>query len=327
MYVQYGNVTLRVIDMTRFDRETVWSSDGTTLVGVDTTLGWICTLAPGGNPRLDSATVLSPDTVAHLSGADTTAAVLARNPRGAAPGATEAFPPPVLETDPAVAPPGLRAREGPPLAPALERSGPETDAEIRNHLWSPRKKLILWAYDRQTGRPIRWLESPRPGFTTDVANGPIPLSVDVVSVSGEPHSVAIHFQIATRMSPCPTGSDRLVLSHRWQMTHGHDQDHYLTRTIDGEVIFNGAVLRATGVKPDDIRRQFIHPIPLGFRRQPPEIVQSSDGLTIRYRVADTDPTITFDSGDSGCTNVQIAERVLYQNPTTWNGDAGRGRDT
>ena len=322
MYLQIGEGAekffLRVIDMTRFDRDAVWSPDGTTLIGVDTILGWNCTFAPGGYPRLDSATALSPDTVAHLVGSDATEAVLRANPRGANPGATErVVTPPSMELDV----PGSS-----PVPANLERSGPETDAELQRRLWLPRQKIILWVYDKQTGRPIRWLESPRPGFTQDAANGPIPLSVDVVSVAGEPLSTAIHFQIQTRMSPCPTGSDRLVLSHRWQMTHGHDADNYLTRTIEGQVVFHGGVLAHLGIQPDSIRRQFIHPIPLGMRRTPPTVTQSPDGLTIRYTVVDTDPTIMFDAGDSGATNVLIAEKAVWQHPTTWNGDPHSGRD-
>jgi hypothetical protein len=315
MFVQYGDVFLRVVELTRFDRDAVWTPDRTDLIGVDVILGFLVTLMPGGDPRMDSATVLNPDTVAHLTGSDRTAAALRNNPRGEDPGITAAFFPPVLETE-------LGGRG--PVSAGEERSGPETDAEIRLRLWRPRQKLILWAYDRQTGGLIRWVESPRPGFDTDVANGPIPLSLDVVQASGEPNSVVLHFQIQTRMSPCPTGSDRLVLSHRWQMKHGHDENHYLTRTIDGECIFNGAVIRKLGVSPDDIRRQFIHPIPVGMQRASPTVTISSDGLTIKYQVVDTDPTIVFDPAESGCTTIQIAEKVLYQNPTTWNKDNSPG---
>lgn len=312
-----GAVLFRVADLVQMDRDAVWSEDGTDLIGVDLTLGLIMTAAPGGNPALDSVVGLSPDTTAHLDGSDATARKLGTNPRGENPGASVGFFAPVFET----------AGAAPfPVRAVSERSGPETDAEVRNWLWRPRQKMILFAHDRQTGARIRWVESPRPGMPTDLANGPYPLSVDVLQASGEPNSIAYRFVVQTRLSPCPTGADTLVLSHRWQMTHAHDDDHYLTRVIEGNVTFNGAVLRRLKMQPDWIRRQFVHPIPLGFKRKPPTVAQSSDGLTIRYRVEDVDPTIMFDSGDSGCTNIQIIEKVSFQNPTTWNGDPGRGRD-
>ncbi len=311
MFLQVGDTLLRVVELTRLDRDAVWTGDKTDLIGIDTIIGVLATLAPGGLPRMDSAVGLDPDTIVHLDGTDPTAATLARNPRGLDPGDAQPIAAPVLES-------GLPAES--PVHAIDQSSGPETDAMIRLHLWRPRQKLILWAYRKGTGQLCRWIESPRPGMDTDLANGPTPLSLDIVQASGEPTSVVVHFQIATRMSPCPTGSDRLVLSHRWQMKHGHDENHYLTRTIDGECIFNGAVLRKLGLSPDAIRRQFIHPIPVGMQRTPPTVTISPDGLTIKYTVVDTDPTIVFDAAESGCTQMQILEKVLYQNPTTWNRD-------
>lgn len=302
MYLQYGSVTLKVIDLTRFERETVWTEDQADLLYIRTTLGVTATYAAGGDPALPSARLLAPNTKGMLAGTDATADSLKSTPRGFNPGdgpGGGVFRSPFLETD----------TDFGALDKTKLKSGPETDAELRGYLWVPRQKLILYAYARETGVPIRWLESPRPGFTTDLGNGPKPLSVDVVSASGEPNSVAVHFQVQTDMSPCPSGSDRLVLSHRWQMSHGHDEHFYLTRTIVGTIVFNGAVMRAQGMRPDFVRAQFIHPVPIGFQRAAPLVVQSSDGLTIRYTITDTDPTITFDPGNSGATNIQIVERV------------------
>lgn len=305
MFLQYGSVVLGVIDLTRFERETVWTPDGADLLSVKHTLGVTATYAPGGYPRLPSAEVLSQDTKALLGkgDSDTTADVIRARPQGRPPGFAKAvLAEPVLET--------TRGGDG-RVSPEFLHSGPETDAELRGRLWLPRQRLILWAYARDTGAKIKWLESPRPGFVTDVANGPKPLSVDVVSAAGEPESVVVHFQVQTEMSACPVGSDRLVLAHRWTMAHGHDENNYLTRTITGEITFNSAVatLPRASLRPDFVRAQFIHPIPLGFERKAPLIVQSSDGLTIRYTVTDTDPTIVFDPGDSGATKIQILERM------------------
>jgi hypothetical protein len=93
------------------------------------------------------------------------------------------------------------------------------------------------------------------------------------------------------------------------MSHSHDDNYYLTRTITGIIVFNGAVMRLQQINPDFVRAQFIHPVPIGFQRRAPEITQSSDGLTIRYTITDTDPTITFDPGNSGASNIQIIEKM------------------
>ncbi len=297
MILQIGQVLLPVVDLVRFERDTTWTEDGADLESIQTVIGAVATYAPGGYPRLPSATALSTPTVQTLDATDPTAATVRLNVRGANP----SYPAPSLETD--VLGPGA-------IPPTSLRSGPETDAELRAHLWRPRQKVILWAFDRQTGAAIRWLESPRPGFSTDLGNGPKTRAVDVISASGEPNSLAVYIEIETEMSPCPAGSDRLVLSHRWEMAHTHDENHYLTRIIRGQIRFNGAVVRATNTRPDDVRAQFIHPIPLGFERRVPECVQSSDGLTIRYTITDTDPTITFDPGSSGAVKMSIVEKVM-----------------
>lgn len=312
MYAQYGTVKLTVIDLTRFDRETVWTDDQTDLLTIRQTIGMTATYSPGGLPFLPSVTTLSRDTQAAigLSGeTDPTAATLVATPRGTNPGTTRAIlPAPIMEGDA-----GLAFL---PTRPEDQKTGPETDAELRARLWLPRQRFILWAYSRASARPIKWLESPRPGFTTDAGNGPKPLSVDVVSASGEPNSVVVHFQIQTETSPCPTGSDRLVLSHRWQMSHTHDENNYLTRVVDGQIVFNGAVMRLQGIRPDFVRAQFIHPVPIGFERKVPLVVQSSDGLTIRYQIRDTDPKIIFDPSDSGATMIQIVEKMLQSVETS-----------
>ncbi len=309
MHAQYGPVNLKVFDLVKYDRVAQYSPDGADLIGIDTVIGLLGTYAPGGVPRMTSATRLDARTTETLTGTDRTRR---RIDETGGIGDSPTYPVPALELD------GGPVTDSVPAARGQWRSGPETDAELRLLLLRPRQPFILWAWDRQTGNPIRWLQSPRPGFTTDLANGPIPTQCSVVGVSGEPESTAIYFELQTLMSPCPTGSDRLILSHRWQMTHGHDDKHYLTRTIEGECVFNGAVMRATGIQPDWLRRQLLHPIPVGFERKPPDVTLSPDGLTMRYKVEDTDPTIIFDPGDSGATQVSIVEKVIYQRPTTWN---------
>lgn len=339
MRLEYGKVVLDVIDLLRFDRHAVYTEDGTDLLYWRTVIGVTATYAPGGNPVMPSAAKLSDDTGKMLSGGDNTKAILTARPRGDDP----TWPAPVLETYDDYKKARARRLAAPPanaLAAVIRKvaqdatplkeahSGPETDAELRNQLRLPRQKLRLIATDRQSGTDIIWLESPRgPGDTvsasgkvtsngmlTDATNGPLPLQYSVIQASGEPHSIAVYFEIQTDLTPCPIGSDRLILSHRFQTTHSYDEHFYLTRTTKGEIVFNGSIVNTFGFDPDSVASQFILPIPLGFQRAVPEITQSSDGLTIRYVVTDTDPTIMFAAGDSGCTHIDIQEKISYTSP-------------
>lgn len=319
MYLQYGSVTLKVIDLLRYDREAIYTPDKTDLLTIRHTLGVSAVYAPGGDPRMPSVTALSEDTEKVLSGQDRTAEAVSRRIRGYDPGQlarVEEYPHMEHNTV-----------ESEQIAMSRLHSGPQTDAELRYRLMLPRQKLILWAYDRQTGKPIRWLESPRPGMATDAMNGPLPIGNPVVSAAGEPNSIGVYFEVQTDVLPCATGSDRAVLSHRWQMTHVGDENNYLTRVTHGEIIFNGEYVHTMGVVPDDFRNQFIHPIPVGFVRRVPEVTQSSDGLTLRYTILDTDPTVVFDAGDSGATMLEILEKITYNAPWAGSGQqdaTGRG---
>ena len=313
MFIQYGTISLRVVDINTFDRVNVYSDDGVDLLYVKVTLGVTAVYAPGGNPAMPSITFLSRETADIISGFDTTLGTLRTIPQGVGPGApglgagATAFlaNPPLMETDPLVIP---------PVPPRQQFAGPQTDAEIRWRLMVPRQPLILFAWDRQTGMPIQWLTSPRPGFPVDVCNGPKPISCDVVAVAGEPDSIGVHYQIQTWMLPCPEGSDRFILSHRWTMSHTHDEDNYLTRVVQGKIVFNGAYIAAFGVRPEWVLNQMIHPIPLGYRRHVPQVTQSSDGLVIDYTIEDTDPTIIFEPADSGAVGIDIVEDFAYTSP-------------
>lgn len=309
MYLQWGDVFLKVIDLKRYERETVWTPDYCDLLSVKTVIGCVGTYAPGGDPRLISATSISANAGADIARRDFSVRNLNADLRSRDP----AFTTPRLETD-------TTAR----IDPSVWRTGPETDVELRQHFQRARQKLILWAYARQTGQPFPWLESPRPGFTEDLKRGPRCIAFDVVAASGEPESIAVYVEFETEMSPCPSGSDRLVMSHRWEMSHEPDEHQYLTRVIEGTAIFNGAVLSERNFNPDRIRNQLIHPVPVGFERQAPAVRLSSDGLVLKYTVRDTDPTICFDPGNSGATRVDIQERVLYNVPLA-NGGGGPDR--
>lgn len=293
MELWYNDVRMELLTLDRVERHAVYDSSQTDLLYVDWTIGASCVFARGGLPVATSTRDLSDATQAAVYGLGSPGGGGARG------------------LDPRI--PTFTQTANTPGEQYGGLNGILTDAEVKARLWTPRRKLQIFAYD-QTGRKIVWMESPRDGAICDAANGPHPLAVDVVEATGDGATLGIYFQISTKIPPCPAGSDRLVLSHRWEMSHTHDDNFYLTRVIKGDIIFNSAMIAKHGIRPDLVRNQFIHPIPLGFRRGGPQITQSADGLTIGYTIADTDPTVMFDAGDSGATRMDIVEMMAYESP-------------
>lgn len=321
MHIEYNHIKLKMVELTECHREAVYDDSGTDLLYIKWTIGCVATLSSGGYPG---------GTQVDFTNAAAKNRVLLNNPEllGSAP-----RPKPVLGSDPSAF--DVTEADENASVGSIFNSAFITDKELHWRLMQPRKPLKLSAYNPD-GTEYVWLESPRPfarevevaagqptadieasrnGFNprpaTDSANGPIPLRADVVQPSGEMGTFGVHFVIETCVAPTGSDSERLVLSHRWQTSHQQNHDHYLTRVITGEVHFSGAILGLTGTSPDWFRSQFFHPIPLGFRREVPAVELSKDGLCLRYELHDTDPTITFDPGDSGATEMEIVETHNY----------------
>lgn len=323
MKLEYNGVVMDLFELTEYSRECVYSADGADLLYVKHRIGAVCTLAAGGWPAglsLDPAKP-NPGTIDELNGA------ARRQPnqlflQGVNPKfGTYPFP---------------KKTPRPSNATALFSPGFWTDTEVRARLSIPRRKLKISAY-HVDGKERVWLESPRPFpqiqeikagnapppivpakdvTLTDAANGPIPLQVDVIDTAGEGTSLGVHFMIETCLVPVDPEAERPLLSNRWQVTHTHDDDHYLTRITKGVAVFNGGIMRLAQQSPDWFLNQFVVPIPLGFIRKVPEVTASSDGLSVSYTITDTDPHVMFDPGDSGATSMDIVETLNYFAPTT-----------
>lgn len=297
MELEYNGVHLELLNLDRVERVGVYTPDGVDLMYIKWTIGAACVFSSGGGPTATTATALSDQVVGEMYGRPQ----LPRTARGSDPPNESDNPVRQRKNDIR----SLRASNG--------YNAAMSDAELRQRLWTPRGKLKITAADAD-GNRVTWLESPRKGYAVDVANGPKPLSVDVVEATGDGTTFGVYFQIETCVAPCGTYNERLVLSHRWHMTHGYDDDYYLTRSTKGEIVFNSAVVLRQGIRPDEVRSQFIHPIPLGFKRTGPVISASPDGLTIGYDIEDVDTTIVFDPGDTGATQMSIVEKVMYDSP-------------
>lgn len=295
MELTYNDVRMELLHLDRVERDAVYSEDGQDLLYIKWLIGATCMYGANGRPVGTSAISVGADTILGLNGRPTRAPATLR-------GSDPTFFTFTQETN---TPAGRPHTTG--------QNALVTDAELRTRLWTPRKQLIIGAWE-PGGTFARWLESPKPGFVCDLAGGPKPLAVDVMSATGEGTSLGVHFQIETAVSPCQGVSDQTVLSHRWQMQHTHDEDNYLTRIINGTIVFNMAFIATNGIVPDTVRAQMFHPIPLGFKRTLGPITQSSDGSTIKYTIFDTDQTVIFDAGDSGATQMEIVEQLEYMQP-------------
>lgn len=295
MHLEYAGVSLELLELQLVERENVYDPSKTDLLYIKWLVSAVCLYSPGGRwPVATAVTEITPDTTAELLGFTTRAAGAVR---GAVPSRRASVP-----------------QEENVVGSPIGRTAIVTDVELRTRLALPRQELVIWAFDTN-GQKIYWVRAPKAGFPCDPINGPKPLGPpDVVDVTGEGLTFGVHFQIEFATLPNPDASDQLVLSHRWQMTHESDDDHYLTRVINGEVVFNAALLEGFQIEPDWLRSQFFHPIPLGFQRLGPTVSLSPDGNVLKYEIADRDTSVTFDPGDSGASRMQIVERLNYQQP-------------
>ncbi len=289
MYLEYNGVKLLLMGLDLCERINVYTPDGTDLIGVKWRIGATCILGAGGLPAGTTAASLTAPVAAELDGVLTQPSTL-----------------PLLGANPTTRP-FVQGPSGGGL------NAVQTDVEARYRLMMPRRTLRLWTYDSQ-GNEIVWLESPRYGQPCDTQNGPKPLSCDVAQATGEAGSIGLYFLIETVTPPCAFGSDQAVLAHRWEMHHGYSETNHLTRTVTGMVILNTGKLAAIRFEADILRKQFFHPIPLGFRRHIDDVSLSADGVTLSYQYTDTDTEIVFDPGSSGAMHIDIQESMGYRTP-------------
>lgn len=285
MHISYNDVPLEIVTFDRVERRSVMSPDQTTVLYTEWAISLSCVYHPSVGTYHGTSVTFANESDREGSSAPPTS--LGRSPQ---------------EVE-------------------LEFPGEEypilSDRELLVRLAIPRKPLIIWAYDTE-GNQVVWLESPRRVNNTylprDAAHGPIVQANVVTATLGNGVSFGVQMEIKTWVPPCPEGSDRLILAHRWQTSHTQDENHYLTRAVSGELYFHGGLVDQFGIRPDAVARQLLHPIPLGFRRVVGPTTLSPDGLVLRYSFADVDQKVTFDPGQSGATLMAISEVINYRTP-------------
>ena len=94
------------------------------------------------------------------------------------------------------------------------------------------------------------------------------------------------------------------------MEADYNHDHYATRTISGEVVFNPVRLAELVRHCDDFRINFRHPVPRNFQRMGVTVVQGEDGATVNYEITDTERPMNI-GVQSGITNITCERSVSF----------------
>ena len=129
-------------------------------------------------------------------------------------------------------------------------------------------------------------------YRCDAKNGPVPVNVQVKQVVGT-RTFLVYFEVLTWLAwQAADASEPSVLSHRWEMSHDIDENHFTTRTVEGSAVFRGDLLYDQPGQPqrvpDDFRLRLLHPIPNSFRRTGIQVIAAGDGLSVRYRFQDVE---------------------------------------
>lgn len=149
---------------------------------------------------------------------------------------------------------------------------------------------------------------------SDAKDGPTPLKLDITQIHGT-GTFLVRYVIRCHETPSPpsggTGEAPSPLaSHRWTMSFGSDDHYFTVRKIDGKAIFRKDMLAAYDMTVDDFRALLMHPIPLGFKRMPPQAEMSSDGTELNYSILDVEQANNFNPYSTGAVKIDIAESVV-----------------
>ena len=168
-----------------------------------------------------------------------------------------------------------------------------TDRVLQDYLSTPRRTLIMWAYDAD-GRKVVYLQSPPSGnagrrariLESDAKNGPIckVLAVNGADVHGG-KTWMLHLIFQTWINNC-YDKESPILSHRWERNVDYDEQYRAIVTTRGKVVFHVGRLWNNQQSPDHYRQQFFQPPPANFAREHVSVDVASDNTTATYTVVD-----------------------------------------
>ena len=168
---------------------------------------------------------------------------------------------------------------------------------VRLKLMKPRKRLsyVVNGIDLIPDR-----QSEAPG-SVDVKNGPQPQHCNITQVTAETflfsYRIVAHYWERLSAYPGESGHDpnnpfrgqegNTILANRWTESVEIDSCDYSTRTREGTFILRSD--NTGGFIADQVRSQFaVLSIPYGFTRKSRNYTQSPDGMSLSYRIVDTE---------------------------------------
>lgn len=214
----------------------------------------------------------------------------------------------------------FKAKKGGGVIAAGKRSSPvETYLEIAERLRTPRARLIITMDSGLDANadPEVVLESPIPGYDCDAVSGP-KCVVHRIDPTHGLSTIWMDIQLETDIDTCARDSKpaSAMIANRWTFVVSHDpSNHTAIHTIRGTANFRQDLLRKIGVVPDQLRKEFMHPIPIGFRRDPPTVIASPDGCSIEYEIVDREQLMSFvGSAKFHMTDISVVETRQYEKP-------------
>jgi hypothetical protein len=144
---------------------------------------------------------------------------------------------------------GVLASNVMPGAPG--ESPTQIKTRIETALMTPRQTLKFMV----AGETL--LESPVPGKTTDLANGPKPLYCNITAIHGT-GTFLISYAVETAILNCANAASIVWLANRWQESQSIDSRMYSKFVRTGRLTARSDLLSAEGI--DSLRGLVIPPI-------------------------------------------------------------------
>lgn len=304
MFVIYNGVVLDVISTEGVEREFVYSQDETTLLYTKWTVSVVALVNPKVSGSANGYSVVGADKIirAKLS-----------EPR------KKLY---IIEASAGTGKPLVNS----PTISTLQTGGPAPDATTGTNTsgtGTPNANSGNTDGTQTFQSPYEvLLECPYGNIGTDAKDGPTPLHYDITAVQGV-MSYMVRFVIQCYVSPefptqtQPTPGTSLapspVAAHRWKMSIGAtDQSYFTVRKIIGTVTFRKDMMKGAKLSPEDWRAFLAHPIPVGYKRMPPQCDLSEDETTLVYTITDVQQATNFDPFQSGATDINITESISFE---------------
>lgn len=171
-------------------------------------------------------------------------------------------------------------------------AGVTTDVAVKHWMMQPRRQLV-YMVGEIPALVSPSLNSDGTAAQCDMYNGPLPLSCDVVQISGT-KTFLVDFAVETYLNEAYFYVDKpsVLLSHRWSQRQDIDQDYYSTIVTTGIAHFRTDRLLFLGAVPDDFRSYLFFPKVQGMKRTC-NVEASEDGSMLRYTIVDRELALSI----------------------------------